>query len=468
VLPIFRPSRDVLLLVLNHLNASDLGNLCATCHHLRGRIQTEDTLWMKIANRELNIQSVFAKESWRDTVVTRKQWEKNIFQEKKISEPLNLMGSFYREPFKYLYGWSSTTPKIIDLKNANVTSGANLFWEKFSLRFYDGQRAVLLETIRTEIDPETDEEIDILNSAGQEACNSEVTLIDNKGKKIGNFHILLHPSSYEILLIDNKIIIQNNRTLLISSHEIPKAGIKIPFSDFAPMVVGIIIENTDSKLVFCQKFATGIWDHHQKTTTEFLKTPTIVNVKYQTIVQDILVQVTFDQQLIGYKKEEVEQENGSKLLQWKEIWRKENPNFNHIKAANDKSHYFLADNNQFTNEFELYDARTGESIRKMKLDIKKYTIKDPASIYHHNLLTYINRKNETVIRDFSPRKLLKIRDPNASKIEICKDKIKLKLNSYSLTKKITICCIAFFAIGALVKFFYQQRMPINLSKIFGK
>ncbi|MBA3722555.1 MAG: hypothetical protein H0W88_09165, partial [Parachlamydiaceae bacterium] len=42
VLPIFRPSRDVLLLVLNHLNASDLGNLCATCHHLRGRIQTED------------------------------------------------------------------------------------------------------------------------------------------------------------------------------------------------------------------------------------------------------------------------------------------------------------------------------------------------------------------------------------------------------------------------------------------
>ncbi|MBA3722554.1 MAG: hypothetical protein H0W88_09160 [Parachlamydiaceae bacterium] len=468
VLPIFRPSRDVLLLVLNHLNASDLGNLSATCHHLRGRIQIEETLWMKIANRELDIQNVFAKWSWRDCVIIRKQWEKNVFLQRNFFEGNELLGSFLgsfrKHPFGTLFTWNSQITIKADIAAGNFSAVRNSV-KGYICQFYDGERSVYIKSIETEIDPTTGEERDLVNSAGRKSAHIELLIFNNSNQKIGNFEILYGPIiclNNGFSLIGNKIIFHGKSPFIlprISFHDIPTSSSKISFENFTHLQ-GNLIEITETHLIFSQPTHTVRYDFHQNIVTESIPTP-IDNVRFQTIVADnILVQVTTNE-LIGYQKAEVEQEDGSKRLQWQEIWRGHNPTANEIIAARDKSPYFFVDTSQINNIYQLYDARTGKSIRKMKLDCKKDSLTDPSTNLMYNSFTYLNKARETILRDFSPRKLLKIRDPNAGSFEIFKDKIKFKMKSYSLAKRISFCFIAFLAIAAFFKYIYLPRSPLK-------
>ncbi|MBA3723052.1 MAG: hypothetical protein H0W88_11730 [Parachlamydiaceae bacterium] len=464
--PILNTSRDVLLEWLSYANAQSLGNICATCHDLRGRVQVEEEkLWARVAKRELRIDNIFGTWSWRDCVIIKKQWQKNIYKEKEpqsgVMYGINI--SVSESPYEFSNHWNCYKDAYTMDKMGNLvfkyTTAKNLDYNHLS--FFDGNRCVHANTIRTQ--GEEGDEVQIVDNAGNIAYNTIILITDRQGKTLNKFQILKNPKSGygSIRLFGNYLIFIKQNSFYF--HELPIGNEDILFENFTRIMGRPSLFNYPS-IQICQNNQTLIFDISSKTVVE--RIPTQINdLKFQKLINNILVQVTTNE-LIGYKKEQIQQ--GDNLVwQWTEIWRVVDPNVNQILSPQDNSHLFMVANNIKLNKFHVYDVNTGELIRELKLPGVRGDIDLGKSIDSHSL-TYVDDYNSNGIkfRDYSPLKLIPLKSaPRSSDVQN-NPETKTSTN-YSLSKKIALFALGILTIVAIARLIIMPKTAqINVATMW--
>ncbi|MBA3723053.1 MAG: hypothetical protein H0W88_11735 [Parachlamydiaceae bacterium] len=454
--PILNTSQEVLLKWLGYANAQSLGNICATCHNLRGRVQVEEELWERVAKRELRIDNTFGTWSWRDCVVIKEQWKKNIYKEKKIQSSLlcSVNKSISEPPYEFSYHWNFFRNASILDKMGNVVFEykAPNDYVNYTLSFFDGNRC--LHTVsRGTLQDEEGDVVQIVDDNGNSMMNTKVAITDKQEKTLNKFQILKsYPFSQDgsIRLFGNYLILIRQNSFYF--HELPIGEEDLLFENFT-LLLGRPSQFNYPLIQICQNNQTVIFDISSKTVVETLPTQ-INNLRFQKLINNILVQVTSNE-LIGYKKEQV-QLGDNLVWEWTEIWRVVDPNVIDILSPQDNSHLFMVANYIKLNRFNVYDVHTGELISELKLPRVQGGIDLSKSIDSHSLL-YVDDKLGKIFRNYSPLKLIPLKTtPHSSDIQI---KPVTKVSKvYSLSKKVAMFALGIWAIVAIARFIIKSKL----------
>ncbi|MBA3722538.1 MAG: hypothetical protein H0W88_09080 [Parachlamydiaceae bacterium] len=416
----------------SYLTSNSLGMLCNTCHELRNRIQSTDSFWKTAARREFNIQNPFSNWTLRECVIIKKNWERNFSQERIIDSVIT-QNAFMSEPHDKVHFWNNRAFQSLDLftmKKVDFKKPSNL--ENFECTFFDGNRALFIKT-----------DFDLKNS--------EIHITDPAGKTLSHFYLKKHPIEFRITLIENTIVLTgsfsaSNKVEIVGIHELPSNDPVLMYDQFT-FFSGDLASFTKNQLMLVNDTQTIVYDLNQKKVIERISTPDN-DISEQSIIQNILVQVTKNSELIGHKKEVIQEENNSHL-EWVEIWR--NRPFLHpfvYQPVDNCSHFF----SKGRYETAVYDISTGKYNTRRMIDNKTWDFVVPRSRYNtinkklinFNSYIYVNTKNQCVIKDFSPICKLPAKGKNLP------TPVSTQTKSFFSFRKIAIFCLAIFSTLGLV------------------
>lgn len=389
-----------LLHIFTFLGAEELGRMTRTCRILRSSFINNQQFWKHIAQNILNIPKNPQSISWRDCVIIRENWLKNIY----IEKPVNLPGflkdcevEIKKEDFPDYIKEKGYSHMMLHKGDYIVYQQVIIEdnWDEmdiFNIKLaVTDTKGVLIHEFQVD-----DIEIKFNRYDGETAifdyCLQTNRLLwgqdDNEDGEIDTFYIGQIPKDV------SRISLRTFEKIACSASSLYRFGGNFPmFNTKIPQL------KSDCLIVYN-------WGQGTKEVFPVPKLHNFPNSRSRlTIIGDILVELTGLKEgiLIGYQLQHIEDIDGNEERQWKEIWRNclgNTKEFEHVimyPNQDETALLFDADYNYKNRSFIIYNPLTGKEITKLA-----FTGHTQAQVYFQKM--YYLKYNEIICRDYSPIK----------------------------------------------------------------